>query len=227
MKITLNKLLEALSHETLSFMADSNHANGTISGDQIPKVIGRINGVLRKLSVKFVLKEKQIKVNISANRRYYTLNPLDPWIIEDVDEAFEGDVGLILGIETPYGRMHPIGDKSSFRSVLLRDEGTSFAVDQAIPAGIYTIYYKTKTPQFIVDGSKLDQILEIPEALLNALYTGVAAFTYEGIGGADNIRLAAAKWQQFESECAEAKVNSAVENEESDEGNKFRDRGFK
>lgn len=227
MKITLKEILEALSHESLSFMADSNHANGTIAADQIPKIIGRVNGVIRKLAVKFVLKEKMIRVNVSANRRYYTLNKGDAWIIEDPLEPFENDVSLILGIETPDGRMHPIGDKASFRSILLRDDGNAFAMDTHLPNGIYTIYYKAKTPQFEIDPEKLDQVLEIPEALLNALYEGVAAVTYEGLGGAENVKLAIAKWQKFEQDCSEAKINSAVNVEETDEGNKFGDRGFR
>lgn len=227
MKITLAEILESMSHETLSFMADSNHANGTISGDQVPKVIGRLNNVLRRLGVKFVLKEKMIRVNVSASRRYYPLTAGASWIDADPDEPFTGDVSRILGIETPTGRMHDLGDKASVRSILLRDDGTAFAIDSTVPAGTYTVIYKASTPQFKTDGSDLTQALEIPEALLNALYLGVAAITYEGIGGADNIRLAGAKWQQFEKECAEAKINSAVETEETDEGNKLRDRGFK
>ena len=227
MKITLSKILESLSHETLSFMADSNHANGTISGDQIPKIIGRVNGILRKLGTKFVLREKMIRVNIQQGRRYYTLKAGDPWIIEDPDEPFLDDVSLILGVETPHGRMHPIGDKSSFRSILLRDDGNAFGIDSTINPGIYTIYYKAKTPQFELDAENLDQVLDIPESLLNPLYLGVAAITYEGIGGPENVRLAASKWAQFEQDCAEAKINSAVEVEEGEIGNKFRERGFR
>ena len=183
--------------------------------------------MLRKLAVKFVLKEKMVKVNVTANRRYYTLNRLDPWIISDIDEPFEGDVSLILGIETPEGRMHPIGDKASFRSILLRDDGNAFAMDTHLSSGVYTIYYKAKTPQFENDPENLDQVLDIPESLLNALYEGVAATTYEGIGGAENVKLAISKWQKFEQDCSEAKINSAVNVDETDEGNKFWDRGFR
>lgn len=226
MKITLEQILESLSHDTLAFMADSNHANGTISPDQIAKVVSRINNVLRRLNVKFVLHEKIIRVNVSGNRRYYPLKAGSTWISADPDEPFEGDVGRILGIETPAGRMHPLGDKSMTNSILLRDEGVAFALDTNVPNGTYTVIYKAATPQFKTDGSDLQQALNIPEPLLNALYLGVSAITYEGIGGEDNIRMAGAKWAQYEKECGEAKINSAVDVEENDEGNKFRDRGF-
>jgi hypothetical protein len=226
MKIALEDILQSLSHETLSFMAESNHANGTIAPDQLPKVIGRINNVLRRLNVKFTLYEKMIRVNVSVGQRYYPLAAGSPWIVEDPDEPYLGDVGRILGIETPYGRMHPLGDKATLRSILLRDEGTAFALDTSLPAGTYTVIYKAATPQFKTDGTDLKEVLNIPEALLNALYLGVAAITYEGIGGEDNIRLAGSKWAQYEKETAEAKLNSAVDVEENDDGNKFRDRGW-
>lgn len=226
MKITLKEILESLSHETLSFMAESNHANGTIAADQIPKVVGRVNSVLRRMAVRFVLKEKSIKVNVSAGRRYYPLTQGSTWIVPDPAEPFTGDVGRILGIETPNGRMHELGDKASLKSILLRDDGTAFAIDSTLPNGTYTVIYKAATPQFKPDPEKLDQVLDIPEALLNALYLGVAAITYEGIGGAENLAMARDKWAQYEKECGEAKINSAVEVEESDEGNKLLDRGF-
>lgn len=226
MKITLKEILEALSHDTLAFMADSNHANGTIAGDQIPKVVSRVNSVLRRLNVKFVLSEKTVRVNVSANQRYYPLRSSDAWIVSDPAEPFTGDVGRILGIETPQGRMHGLGDKATHDSILLRDDGTAFAMDKTLLPGIYTVIYKATTPQFKANGTDQTQVLSIPEALLNALYLGVAAITYEGIGGEDNIRMAGAKWAQYEKECAEAKLNSAVDVEENDEGNKFRDRGW-
>jgi hypothetical protein len=227
MQITIKAILEALSHETLSFMAESNHANGTIAPDQIPKVIGRVNAVLRRMAVRFVLKEKMIRVNVTSDRRYYTLTAADTWIVADPDDPFTGDVSRILGIETPTGRMHDLGDKASLTSIVLRDDGKSFAMDSALPNGVYTVIYKAATPQFTLDASLLDQTLDIPEALLNALYLGVAAITYEGIGGAENLAMARDKWAQYEKECGEAKINSAVEIEENDEGNKFLDRGFR
>lgn len=226
MKIALETILQSLSHETLSFMAESNHANGTIASDQLPKVIGRINNVLRRLNVKFTLHEKRLRVLVTEDRRYYPLIANSLWIDEDPDEPFTGDVNRILGVETPLGRMHPLGDKAILRSIVLRDEGTAFALDTELPAGTYTVIYKAATPQFKTDGTDLKEVLNIPEALLNALYLGVAAITYEGIGGEDNIRLAQSKWAQYEKETAEAKLNSAVDIEENDEGNKFFDRGW-
>lgn len=227
MKITLEQILEALSHDTLSFMADSNHANGTISGDQIPKVVSRVNAVLRRLNVKFVLSEKMIRVSVTAGRRYYPLTLGSAWIVADPAEPYTADVGRILGIETPQGRMYKLGDKAMLSSILLRDEGTAFALDSTVPVGTYTVIYKASTPQFKTDGSDLTQTISIPEALLNALYLGVAAIAYEGIGGEDNLRMAAAKWSQYEKECAEAKLNSAVDVEENDEGDKFTAGGWR
>jgi hypothetical protein len=226
MKITLEQMLESLSHDTLSFMADSNHANGTVSADQIPKVVSRINSVLRRLSVRFVLNEKFVYVNVAANRRYYPMTAGSAWIVSDPEEPFTGDVGRILGIETPSGRMHDLGDKATHNSILLRDDGQSFALDTLLSSGQYKVIYKAATPQFKTDGSDLKQELSIPEALLNALYMGVAAITYEGIGGPDNLAMARDKWAHYEKECSEARVNSAVEVEENDDGNKFRDKGF-
>lgn len=228
MQITLKTILESLSYETLSFMAESNHSNGSIAADQIPKVVGRVNAVLRRLAVKFVFKEKRIKVNVTLARRYYTLNLNDAWIEEDPDEPFTGDVGRILAIETPTGRNHDLGDKATLRTIVLRDDGKSFALDETLEAGVYTVIYKAATPQFVAESSDADltQTLDIPEALLNALYLGVAGITYENIGGAENISMAQVKWNQYEKECAEARINSAVDVEENDEGNKFLDRGF-
>ena len=228
MKITLEAILRSLSHETLSFMADSNHANGTIQPDQIPKVIGRINGVLRRLSVKFVLSEKTVDVQVTGTRRRYSLNQGDAWIVEDEDNPFIGDVGRILKIEAPNGRSYNLNDNATHDSIILKDDGTSFILDSFLMSGVYTVTYKATTPQFVESmNPDLTEVLNIPEALLNALYTGVAAQTYEGIGGEDNLAMARSKWRQFETDCAEAKINSAVEVDEFEEVNRLMDRGFK
>lgn len=227
MKITLKTMLESLSHDTLSFMADSNHARGSIQGDQIPKVISRINAVLRRLAVKFTLNEKTIKVLTTNEQRYYTLFPDDAWIVEDEDEPYTGDVARILGIELSNGRIHKLNDVAPSDSILLRDDGKAFALDGSIPAGLVVVTYKAATPVFEIDGSNLDQEIEIPESLLNAVYIGVAAITYQGIGGPENTSLANALWAQYEKECGEAKINSAVEVEQYEERNLFMDKGFR
>lgn len=227
MKMTLSQLLEGLSHDTLSFMADSNHATGSIAGDQIPKVTSRINSVLRRLAVKFVLSEKRVQVRLTQDRRYYALTPGSPWLVPDPGNPFLGDVAQILGIITPDGKTHNLNDVAPHDSILVKDGGVSIEIDQYVPLGVATLIYKAVTPQFDLKDLKLDQQIEIPEALLNALYLGVAGITYEGIGGAENVQLSVSKWAQFEKECAEAKINSAVENQTYEERNLFRDRGFK
>ena len=228
MKITLEAILRALSHETLSFMSDSNHANGTIQPDQIPKVLGRINGVLRRLSVKFVLNEKRVSFQVTPGQRSYSLADRAAWIIDTPSEPFLGDVATILGIEAPCGRMYNLRDKATHDSILLKDEGTTFVLDTHLKSGVYEVIYKAKTPQFKESSTPdLNEILNIPEALLNALYLGVAALTYEGIGGEDNVNMARSKWRQFDADCLDAKIYSAVEDEEHEEVNRFLDRGFK
>jgi hypothetical protein len=226
MKITLQQILEGLSHETLSFMADSDAA-GTIVGDQIPKVIGRVNATLRKLAVKFTLSEKTVRVRVTADRRIYTLTNGAAWIVSEPGISFVADVARILGIETPSGRMHPMNDLAKHDSIMLKNEGRAFMLDAHMPVGIYTVVYKAETPKFKTDGSDLTQVIEIPEALLNALYIGVAAITYEGIGGPENIQMANVKWAAFEKECGEAKINSAVETEQYEDSNLFMERGFR
>lgn len=227
MKITLAKVLESLSHDTLSFMADSNHARGSIVGAQIPKVISRVNSVLRRLNVKFTLSEKRVRINLETGRRYYPLTVGASWIVSDPDEPFIGDVSRILSIETSNGRVHDLNDVAKHNSILLRDEGKSLVVDSFVPTGPAVVTFKANTPQFDLDVENLTQEIEIPEALLNALYLGVAAISYEGIGGAENISMAMAKWKQYEAECVEAKINSAVEVEEFEDKNTFADRGFR
>ena len=228
MKITLEAILRALSHETLSFMSDSNHANGTIQPDQIPKVVGRINGVLRRLSVKFVLNEKTVTVRVTEAQRTYSLAGKAPWIINTGADPFLGDVNTILGIESSCGRMFNLRDKATHNSILLKDEGTSFVLDKFLPEGDYTVFYKASTPQFTESvNPDLTEVLNIPESLLNALYLGVAALTYEGIGGEENVNMARNKWRQYDNDCQEAKIYSAVEDEEHEQANKFMDRGFR
>lgn len=227
MKITLSQLLEGLSHDTLAFMADSNHARGSIAGDQIPKVTSRLNAVLRRLAVKFVLSEKTVKVRLTNNQRNYALTPGSPWLVAEPGNPFEGDVARILGITTADGKTHNLNDVAQHDSILVKDGGVSLEIDQYVPLGVATVIYKAVTPQFDLNEIDLKQTIDIPEALLNALYLGVAAITYEGIGGTENIQLSGAKWVQFEKECAEAKINSAVENQTYEERNLFRDRGFK
>lgn len=227
MKIKLEKILEELSHDTLAFMADSNHARGSIMPDQIPKVVGRLNSVLRKLSVRFTLTEKRIKVRISKGVRYYPLTVNAPYIIQDPTEPFEGDVARILSVETANGKMHGLNDVAAHNSILLRDEGRSFSTDEHVFEGIAEVVYKATTPQFDPVNADQEQTIDVPESLLNALYIGVAAITYQGIGGPENIAISNGLWAQYENECNTAKLNSAVEVVEFEESNRLRDKGFR
>lgn len=227
MKITLKQLLKALSRDSLSFMADSNHSNGSIAVDQIPKVVSRINSVLRRLNVKFTLSEKTVRLYISDDRRYYPLEQPLLWTTDNVDYEFLTDVERILAVQQDDGRMIPLNDLAVSKTIRLRDNGRSLFLTQAVPAGWVNVIYKAKTPQFVEDVEDLNQTIEFPEALLNALYSAVAAISYEGIGGAENIQLAANKWTQYEKECLEAVVNSAVEIEEYEEANLHQIRGYR
>lgn len=228
MKITLEDILRSLSHESLAFMADSNHGNGTIEGDQIPKVVGRVNSVLRRISVKFVLNEKTVKVLVTQDRRDYPLTDVKAtWVVKDKANPWTADIGRILGIKVPNGRMYNLNDRSTHDSIMLIGDGTGFRITDYLDSGEYEVIYKAVTPQFEEKPDPdLTQEINISEALLNALYAGVAALTYEGIGGSENVSLAQAKWAQFNADCLEAKVNSAVEVEEYEDVNLFKQRGF-
>lgn len=226
MKITLKQLLKALSRDSLSFMADANNSNGSITVDQIPKVVSRINSVLRRLNVKFTLSERTVRLFVNADRRYYPLEEPLLWA-GGADYEFLTDVERILAVQQDDGRMIPLNDLAVSKNIRLRDNGRSLYLTQAVPAGWLNIIYKAKTPQFNEESEDLNQTIEFPEALLNALYAGVAAISYEGIGGAENVQLAANKWTQYEKESMEAVVNSAVEVEEYEDANLHVIRGYR
>lgn len=227
MKITLAKILEGLSHDALSFMAESNSARGSIREAQIPKVTSRINNILRRLAVRFVLQEKSVRVQLSPGNRYYSLRVGEPYILDDAEDYFAGDVRQILTIQLPNGRKHGLNDEAGFGNIMIQEGGTAFLMDDNMPVGTAVITYKAATPQFETDDCNTEQEIHLPEALINALYQGVAALTYQSMGGTENIALAQGYWGQFDSECDRAELGSAVETKKFEETNKFADRGFR
>lgn len=227
MRYKLEDILRILSHDALSFMASGSDSNGSIMPKEINKTTSRVNSVLRRLGSTFVLKESTVRIRLEKDQKTYKLEASNPFIVIDPGNPFLDDVAQILRVEDADGKIRGLDDLARNDSIMVRDNGTSLRVSEVIlnRGGELTVTYKARTPQFEVT-ENLAQEIEFPEELINALSQGVAAMTYSGMGGSENVQISNGFWSSFNVEVNLVKSSSGGEDEEITTINKLKSKGF-
>ena len=235
--MNLNDLFQDLALGELSNL--SMVENNTIIPGRRPKIVSYANEALLALHSKFVLKEKDLLIEMREGVTNYHLlkryamshfdkdNPPDRWnmpyILDMVADPFQEDVIKILSVYNSFNEKLPLNDQENSCSVF-SPQSNLLQVPSPIPGQALAIEYQAKHPP--LTHCQCEDEIQLPDVLWRALKAYVAAKTCSHM----NTQEMTAKGQEhmliYETICQEVIDRDLVNTSSSTTNTRFQKRGW-
>lgn len=234
---TLNDLFHDLALGELSNL--SMVENDTIIPQRRPKIVTYANDGLLDLYSTFVLKEKDMIVEMRegvtnyhllkryAGSQYDEENPPDRWampyIMDSISEPFEEDVIKILSVWNSFGQKMPLNDMERTDSVF-NPQSNVLQVPFPIPGQSLALEYQAKHTK--LEHCNCDAEIELPDVLWRALKAYVASKVFMHMNTQENT----AKGQEhtiiYDMICQDVVEKDLVNTSSSTTNSRFAKRGW-
>lgn len=231
----VSKVLSDLAFGKLSNQSMAEAGDGTINVRYHPKLINCMNEALIRLYTRFIIKEKDLTLELVESitnyhllKRFAESNQPQPDVefayIKDLDcEAFQEDVLKVLAVYGNDGRRVPLNDPESCTSVFTPQENILQAFPQE--SGVFLgVQYQAKHPELTV--GDLDQEVDIPPSLYPAFLSYIAYMVFSDMGSQDAIGRAQEHMAVYESICSEAETRDILSTSLSNTNVRFSRRGW-
>lgn len=232
--MNITDLFTRLSYGELSNLAMSNEGLGEIVELHQPKIVQFANSALLRLYSRFVLKEKDVIIEMSDAITTYHLdydyalsNPTPPvgvtqYIIDSEAVPFTEDVVKILTVYDRLANKLELNDRDNENSVFTPTP-TSLQVPEPVDGERLVLVYQAKHPPLVLAD---DTEIELPEVLLDAMTAYIAQLVYSGMNGQEHSAKAAEHLARYEAVCNEVTQFDTVNSSVSTTPHKFDERGF-
>lgn len=236
--MNVNDLLKNLALGELSNLALAE-GTGTIISDKRPQIILLANEALLRLYTRFVLKEKDVLVEMREGVTNYHLlkkyaysqydpeNPPTKWcmpyILDLGKEQFQEDVIKVLAVYASIGRKLPLNDLERADSVFT-PQSTVVQVPFPIPGQALGIEFQARHPILTVDN--LTAEIELPEVLHGALQAYIASKVFMHMNTQENTAKGQEHAINYESICQDVVDRDLVSSSSSTTNSRFHKRGW-
>lgn len=232
-------LFRQLSYGELSNLAISGSGSGKIIEEKQPQLVHYVNDGLLALHKRFLLSEKQLLLeqvahitNYHLRRRFAETAGSDeefPYIKDLPGEPFEEDLVKVLSVHDGDGNKIPLNDTEDPRS-LFTPQPNILQVPNPIAGQPMAVVYQAnhRILDDRIDGPNLllDQEIDIPVYLENALQAHVAYKVFCHMNGQENILKGQEYLQAYEAECLEVEQRDLVNQTFHTSHRKLEQRGF-
>lgn len=192
------------------------------SPNRIPAIICFINQGLTDLYTRFPLLEKQViiqqypqisiyKLTRDFARTNHKSEQLHKYILDTPFEPFTEDILQVTGVYTEEGLPIPLNDTTNPKSFFLPSYNT-IQIPNANENEATFITYKAKHNYIEPTTEDLDQEVEVPPCLAEALYAYLGYKCLVSMGSADTIQLAQLYLQRYEQLCSGTNINNTLGN---------------
>lgn len=235
--MNLNQLFTDLALGELSNLSMAE--NNTIIPAKRPQIVTHANAGLLELHSKFVLKEKDMIIEMRegvtnyhllkryAMSQYDETNPPDRWnlpyIIDTVGEPFPEDVLKILSVYNSFGQKMPLNDLEDPMSVF-NPQSTVLQVPFPIPGQALTLEYQARHE--ILDHCDCEAEIILPEVLRGALRSYIASKVYMHMNTQENTAKGQEHSINFETACVDVVEKDLVSSSSSTTNVRFHKRGW-
>jgi hypothetical protein len=223
----LSTLFRQLSYGELSNLAISASGSGTIITSKQPQLVHYINDALTAIYTRFVLSEEEVIIEQIEGRTLYPLlakhsqttgdaDEDDLFIVDNVEEPFLDN--LVIRIKEVWGTLEtwnsekhihfPLND-SEARFSLFTPSPLVLQVPEPIGGEPLSVIYQGYHPRISEDlvgdpaAIDLDQVINLPYYLNNALQQLVASKVYSHMNGQENLLKGQEYLMAYESACSE------------------------
>lgn len=190
--------------------------------NRIPAIISFINQGLTDLYSRFPLMEKQLIIQQYPQISVYRLTrdfartnfkseQLHKYILDTPFEPFQEDILQISGVYTEEGIPVPLNDTNNPRSYFLPSYNT-IQIPNANENDATFITYKAKHRYISPTTEDLNQEVELPPCLAEALYAYLGYKCLVSMGSTDTVQLAQLYLQRYEQLCTSVNIANTLGN---------------
>lgn len=237
MTLVLSDLFRMLSYGELQNLSLAGEGNGTIAAAAQPRIVLYANDALMRLYTRFVLKEKDVLVEMHEHITNYHLierfavnyvpagsNDNEPirYLLDLPREPFLGDVVRILTVFSDKGALLPLNDDGQSLSIFTPQANVLQVPTPSLFRAL-SVGYQARHPKLTGD---LDQVIELPDVLLSALTSYVAYKTFSHMNSQDSSNKAQEYLALYESLCVEVLDRDSVNSSYSTTSHRFDSRGW-
>lgn len=213
---------------------------GVIDQEKIPKVILSINDGMLRLYTKFLLKEKNLILELREGQTFYHFkkrfaysnydeeNPPSSWnmpyILDMNKEPFEEDVIKVMCVYDQVGNKLPINDLEEPTSVFT-PQAEMLQVPSTVPVQMLAIEYQAK-PVKLPETDYEEVEIDLPDFLIQPLRYFVASEIYSQMNTQENILKGQEYLAKFNNSCQEAIDMDLVNSSSSTTNTRFEKRGW-
>lgn len=239
----VSELFRRLSYGQLSNLAIASDVPGTLATKEHERIIQYTNEALLRLFSRFNLREKDLIIEMVGHITNYHLrvqyaestNDPDishPYIKDLLGEPFTGDVLKILEVflDGSHSTPLPLNDQGSVNSVFTPQPDT-LQVPNPIEGMPLGVSYQARHPvlrdvKLHVEDDLLEQWIDIPFFLENALQNYIGSLVYSHMNGQENVAKSQEYLAAYEMVCLEVEAKDLVNQSTSNNHSKFKQRGF-
>lgn len=233
--MNIEQLYKDLSYNKLSNLAMGSDGTGVVLDAHKPKIILAADEALLRLHTKFVLKEKDLLIEMVDHITNYHLSAkfaessfgstTQPYLyIKDLmAETFQDDVVRILSVQTEFGCTLPLNDEGQELS-LFTPQGNVLQVPRPEEGRVLVVLYQARHPKLQLDDE--NQEIELPDCLHEAMRSYIAYLVYSGMNTQESTMKSQEHLAMYNSLCQEAIEQDLVSTSLSVTSNRFNKRGW-
>lgn len=196
---------------------------GEINVNSVPQIVQHINDGLLRLYTRFVLKERDVVIEMKDGITNYHLlkryayteydpdNPPESWdmpyILDLHKEPFKQDVIKVLNVYNSMGKRIPLNDPERPDSVFT-PQSNVLQVPHNIQGDFLTLGYQCKHDELPSDD--LTKEIELPEVLFGALRAYVAYRVFSNMSTGESTAKSQEHLMMYETLCQEVVSNDLV-----------------
>ena len=233
--IKLTELFAQLSVGELSNLSMANEGDGTIAANAKPKLILHLNEALLRLYTKYVLKERDVLVEMVEHITNYHLlarfaeqhTPVlekYTYIKDTSQEKFKTDAIRILSVWDTNGCKLPLNDDAHEFS-LFTPQANVLQVRHPQAGKCLVVYHQCRHLPVVL-GDITTHDIECPDTLLGALRAYIAYLVYGNINTKEAQDTAQMHQANYERICAELTMQDILANSLSNTNVRFKLNGW-
>lgn len=237
--MNLSSLFQELSFGELSNTSIGNDGSGGIATSNQPKIVLYANDALIKLYSRFILKEREVLIEMNEWTTNYHLLPrfaiqYVPEAEDDSDnepiryildlplEPFTDEVIRVLEVHDSNGHKMALNDANMPGSLFTPQAKVLQVPEPEAEKSLSVVYQAKHKP---LDGT-LDQDIEVPDVLVEAFRAYIAYKVFSSVNSDKSMSKAQEMLQLYEGLCADVQDKDTVSNSQVASSDKFHERGF-
>lgn len=234
----LRELFKQLVYGELYLHSAVDNTQGIVKPNSVPRLVFATEAALLNIYTRFVILEEYLAIQTVDTVSVYDLTvehaQTDPtegyvkYIIDTEFTPFTGDLLKVLNASNEFGCFLPLNDSEECFSVFTpkynQVQLPTNARDQT-----FFIGYQAKHPTLVIFDDledTLDQEVEIPPVLEEALRTKIAHTLYSGMSGQEDSAKALTLENRFEYICQDVEGRNLVSQNNISTNTKLKKRGF-